>query len=149
MTLPTSDPQDTVTVVLPEENKKVCADCKHLIGVRESKYEIDKWRCGHPNNVWESSDPGGWEDDLVTGLRHRRFKISTDIYVLRISDQYCHGNWWEKYDKPIYYSEPTIGGKKAAEITPTEEVFSATDLQANKDAAARRLEELRRKKLGL
>lgn len=147
MTLPTSNPQDTVTVVLPEENKKVCADCKHLIGVREATYETSKWRCGHPNNAFSTEDPTGWRDDLVTGLRHRIFKLDTYIYNIRINN--CQGNWWEEYQKPVFYNEPTIGGKKAAEITPTEEVFTADDLKANKESAARRLEELRRKKLGL
>lgn len=134
MTLLTSDPNQVET--------RFCAHCKHLLGVRHYEDTKDKWKCGHENNT-ES-----WQLDNVIGRKFRVFKV-IDIYKTRNND--CKGNWYELYIQPEHIpnvNEPTIGGKKAIEL-PTEEIFSATDLQANKEAAARRLEEMRRKKLGI
>lgn len=151
MTLPTSSselnlqPTDTTSVVLPEENKKVCADCTHLLGVRYNKEQSQShWKCGHSNNVFNVNDPQGWRDDLVTGLRHRIFKLNPDIYTIRT--QHCKGDWWEEYKQPVrtYYEEPTIGGKEVKPLA-TEEVFTAEALEEQAASAAKRVAELKQK----
>jgi hypothetical protein len=92
--------QDTIVAVLPEEDKKICADCTNLIGVRYATNEPRKyWRCGHPNNTGPSSAEETWRIDLVTGLKYRIFKIE-DIYTVRL--EHCKGDWWEKYVKREY-----------------------------------------------
>src|SRR4051812_4009601 len=100
MTLPISEDspnipdKDSVAIaILPEENKKVCADCEHLIGKRYNTGEAEAtWHCGHPNNVYPVEDSNGWEDNFVTGIRYRIFKISSRITDIRYEQ--CKGDWW-------------------------------------------------------
>lgn len=136
-TFPTSDPKDTAvgpqdTIGVVEEKEKVCVDCMHLIGVR---YKIDVakgWNCGHEKNH------DYWEKDLVTGLKHRIFKIE-DIYHVRLNN--CKGNWWELYTPPAPKESISIGGSVPVE-------FDNEELNKNREAAARRLQEVKDRKAG-
>lgn len=125
-------PGDTIGVV--DADDKVCADCARLIGVRHRVAEIESWRCGHENNTGKSDDKATWRKDLVTGLKYRIFKVE-DIRVVR--ETQCKGDWYEKYIQPV--REPTIGGSVAIE-------FDEDALAANKDAATKRVEEIRAKR---
>lgn len=137
-------PDSTITIVEEEENYKVCADCSHVLGVRYRTDEAaNKWRCGHTNNVFHHEDKQGWSVDRVSGLKHRLFKISEDITVIRL--HHCKGDWYEKYVPPV--REPTIGGFEAKDLTET--VFDAEAIKKNREAAAKVIEEKRKAKLGI
>ena len=101
-----STPEDTaVAVGIPPEEGKFCADCKFLLGVRDNKYDADKWKCCHPNNSkWKPAD-------LVTGIKEREFKFNIrELRYLNTVDSAAggvavcgpQGRWYEKYEKPEY-----------------------------------------------
>lgn len=121
-----------------KEEIKTCQSCQHIRGNRSSPERSEFWECfKFPISI-----------NVVTGA-----KVYENCADARNNGLLCGilGAFWEEYIQPDYSEkllEPTIGGKKAIEL-PTEEIFKAEDLQANKDGAAKRLEEMRRKKLGL
>lgn len=123
---------------------RFCYTCKHLIGNRHNRdreESVSNWKCGHEENIAER------KLNLVTGIK-RTVYVREDIATVRCT--HCEGKWYELYEEPKrIQEEPKIGGKEAKVIIPTEEVFAPADLQATKDAAAKRIEELKRKKLGL
>jgi hypothetical protein len=133
------DEQQVIAEGVPDTEGKFCADCKHLIGVRY-KPEAANWNCGHPEN-----DNGMSDADLVTGLKKRMFKHS--IYNLRyypnknIIPNPCDqaGNWYEKYTPPNYDVVDTIGGEEPV-------IFDEAAMAAGKEAAAKRLADLRARK---
>lgn len=125
-------PQDTIGVV--EDDAKVCASCKHLIGVRYNTGEAEeRWKCGHKNNTQE------WKNNLVTGLKYRIFVITE---IKRTRYEHCKGDWYEEYLLPV--KEPTIGGLEAKELT--EIVFDPDAIKRNREAAAKVIEERRQNK---
>jgi hypothetical protein len=152
MTLPTSEPitkeeqEEGIIASADGEKLRFCADCSHLLGVRYRTEEPENWKCVHPENLIKNEKV--W--NLVTGIQEyiREYKQS-DIFKLRSDSQLCgpKGSWWEKYEKPEYKKEPTIGGKEATALT--EEVFNKEELDANAQAAKERIAEMRKKKLGL
>lgn len=77
------------------EEPKICADCKHLIGVRHRPEDVDKWRCGHPKNIEDE------KLDLVTGITNKWFAVN-DLHILRSGHLHCsrEGSWYEEYVPP-------------------------------------------------
>lgn len=136
MISPTSNPnvvsnQDTIAV---DDTVKACVDCKHVVGIRHRTDEAEaKWHCGHPNNTV------GWETNPVTGLSHRIFKFHTSIMNVRLNN--CAGNWWELYTPPAPKESISIGGSVPVE-------FDSEELNKNREAAARRLQEAKDRKAG-
>jgi hypothetical protein len=104
--------QDQVTAIaVPPEEGRFCADCKHLVGVRHSKYDADKWNCGHENNA-------KWADtSLITGVKKRIFKFTLielrylgTLESSKAGMSICgpEGRWYERYEKPAHYDEPPV-----------------------------------------
>lgn len=116
---------------VPEEQGKFCADCTHLIGVRYAKEEAEKrWKCGNPKNTVE------WKMNNVTGIKYRIFSWND---IMHVREQECKGNWYEKYEHPEYHSVDTIGGEEPV-------IFDEAAMAAGKEAAAKRLADLKARK---
>lgn len=77
------------------QEPKICAECKHLIGVRHRSEDSKEWKCGHPKNVMRE------RLDFVTGITHKSFAV-IDIYVIRSGHLHCGeaGEWYEEYVPP-------------------------------------------------
>lgn len=133
----TLETSDIVEGIAPEE-ERFCADCKHLIGVRY-KPEIKNWQCGHPNNILKT------KTNLITGIKEKIFiRAGYDgLEYLRYKDEIdtCGrvGKWFERYEERS--EPPTIGGMQPSEM------LSEEDLKKNREAAQRRIEEIKQRKV--
>lgn len=132
----TQEPEQVIAKVDSDsegEKAKACVDCVYLLGIRHRINDAaEMWRCCHPENVV------GWEVDLVTGVKHKKFKLTESIYIARL--EHCKGNWWELYVQPQYSPLATICG-----LEPTELMDEET-LRKNRKAANKRIEEIKAKK---
>lgn len=117
-----------------ETEEKTCRKCKHLLGRRDYPMDWENWNCGHVNNY------SGTRIHPVSG---EGIRIFVDINILRVRIEKCHKeNWYEEYIKPEPL--PTIGGAEATEL-----VFDTEALANAASGAAKRLEEIKNKKLNL
>lgn len=139
MTLPISEDK--------EEELRFCVDCKHLLGVRSKPWDAENWTCLHPNNVIKNEP----YYNLVTGIQEyiREFHEGS-LIELRQRDgmgatEYCGptGKWYEEYQHPK--ETPAIGGKQAIELEIAAP-FSQIELDANRAAATKRLNDIKAKK---
>lgn len=123
--------QDIIAV---DDKVKACSDCAHVIGVRYKVEDAEtKWRCGHEKNTIS------WKTNPVTGLKYREFKV---VPIMDARVGHCKSDWWELYVAPVHVGEPTIGGQIASDIT-----LDPATLAANRDAATKRVEEIKARKL--
>lgn len=108
--------------------RKHCAACKHLIGVRGKPETVQNWTCGHSNNIISETT------DLVTGQQIIIRKIQ-NLHVLRAmtTPELCgpEGLWFEVYIPPERKdagdSSPTSIGEARAKRVSLKDV-TADDL---------------------
>lgn len=109
----------------PEE-LRTCQSCSNLIGTRDYFTTLENWFCGKTL----------LGTNVVTGQ-----KIRLTCVEARTKPQLCGmtGKWWELYVKPVRTPEPTIGGQIATE-------FSTEDLAKTREAAEKRVQEIKERK---
>lgn len=122
-----TESENTVAIGIPPEEGKFCADCKHLLGVRDNKDDAEHWNCAHPNNSkWKPAD-------LVTGIKQREFKFNirelryrstVDSAAADVGVCGPEGKWYEKYERPTHNWVEDDKGKRTA--VPVQEYKPAT-----------------------
>ena len=88
---------------------KTCAECAHLIGVRNCPEFAAGWQCGAPGNVKST------EISVVTGLEKQHYFHLTCADSRR-EELSCGplGQWFKLYEKPPHQA-PRAAGKASAE----------------------------------
>lgn len=89
-----------------EQDDKICAECKHLLGRRAYDDTATGWKCYSPKNVASVGR------DMVTGKAVYNLRSET-CYDTRKNPDLCgpQGAWFEAYVRPAGYGpafdEPT------------------------------------------
>ena len=95
---------------LPLDNPplKTCAECAHLIGVRNCPEFAAGWQCGAPGNVKST------EISVVTGLEKQHYFHLTCADSRR-EELSCGplGQWFMQYEKPAPRVIPPRAGASA------------------------------------
>lgn len=114
---------------------KTCNKCSHVLGKRFYTDTWEKWQCGHKENY------KGTTTHPVSGEQQRIF-ITENIMEIRLFK--CQGNWFEEYIRPEPI--PSINGTTAKLFDAP---MSNEDLVKNREAAAKKIAEIKLRKQGL
>lgn len=92
----------------------ICADCKHIVGVRSDRAAARTWKCAHPSNVAaEGKDP-------VSGVTTYTYHTAT-CYDTRAASGPCQqaGILFESYSHPA----PAPVSKRAAALPSADDLL--------------------------